>query len=137
MNKVELIGRLVKDPNVSVSASGVKVGRYTLAVDRPNSGTADFIQCVVFMGGADFVEKYLAKGMKIAIVGRIQTGSYEKGGHTVYTTDVVVESHEFCEKKSTAPLPQASVAPQSYYDKSNYTQQTQTTSEPDYDDLPF
>lgn len=105
MNKVIIIGRLTKDPDVRDSGSS-KVGRYTLAVDRKfkqdNSPTADFIPCVVFGKSAEFAEKYLRKGTKMAIIGRIQTGSYKnKDGQTVYTTDVVVEEQEFAESKGS------------------------------------
>lgn len=107
MNRVIIMGRLVRDPDVRVSQSGTKVVRYTLAVDRRRKGdnsaeqSADFISCIAFGKGADFAELYLHKGMKIAIEGRIQTGSYtDKEGHKVYTTDIIVDSHEFCESKS-------------------------------------
>ena len=106
MNKVILMGRLTKD--VAASHSGeTTVARYTLAVDRRfkregDAQTADFIGCVVFGKSAEFAEKYFRKGTKIAIVGRIQTGSYKnKDGQTIYTTDVVVEEQEFAESKAT------------------------------------
>lgn len=101
MNKVMLIGRLTKDPEVRYSqgAEQMAIARYTLAVQR-NKDEADFISCVAFGGAGEFAERYLQKGMKIAVVGHIQTGSYEnKDKQRVYTTDVVVESHEFCESK--------------------------------------
>lgn len=109
MNNVILCGRLTKDPLVNVSQNGnIAIARYTLAVDRrfkPENGqgpTADFISCVCFGKTAEFAEKYLHKGMKMLIRGRIQTGSYQnKEGHTVYTTDIVVEDHEFVEKKAS------------------------------------
>ena len=96
MNNVCLSGRLTKDPIVHDGAT--KVARYTLAVKR-RGDESDFISCVTFSGGADFAEKYLKKGIKINVVGRLQTGRYEKDGRTVYTTDVVVQEHEFCERK--------------------------------------
>ncbi len=114
MNKVILIGRLTKDPEVrySQTAQGsTAVARYTLAVDRKfkrdGDQEADFINCVAFGKPAEFVEKYLKKGTKIAIEGRIQTGSYtNKDGQKVYTTDIVAEGHEFCEsKKQEEPQP--------------------------------
>lgn len=101
MNKVMLIGRLTREPDVRYSNNQEQtcVARYTLAVQR-NKDEADFIGCVAFGRAGEFAEKYLTKGMKIAIVGRIQTGQYkDKDGETHYTTDVVVESHEFCEPR--------------------------------------
>lgn len=102
------MGRLTRDPDVRYSngANGsTAVARYTLAVDRRfkkdgDEQTADFINCVAFGKNGEFAEKYLRQGTKIAIVGRIQTGSYtNKDGQKVYTTDIVVEEHEFCESK--------------------------------------
>ena len=100
MNKVMLIGRLTKDPDIRYANNDDQtcIARYTLAVQR-NKDEADFISCVAFGGSGEFAEKYLRQGMKIGIVGHIQTGSYEKDKKKVYTTDVVVESHEFCESK--------------------------------------
>ena len=107
MNKVILIGRVVRDADIRYSqgANTTCVARYTLAVDRKfkqeGQPTADFINCIAFGKLGEFAEKYLHKGVKIAVVGRIQTGSYKnKDGNTVYTTDVVVEEQEFCESKS-------------------------------------
>ena len=101
MNKVYLIGRLTKDPETRYS-NNLGVARYTLAVDRRGKkDEADFINCVTFDQGAAFAEKYLYKGIKIAVAGRLQTGSYtNKEGRKVYTTDVVVEEHEFVEKRT-------------------------------------
>ena len=107
MNKVIMIGRLVKDPDIRYSqgANATCVARYTLAVDRKfkqeGQPTADFINCIAFGKLGEFAEKYLHKGVKIVVTGRIQTGSYtNKDGQKVYTTDVVVEEQEFCESKS-------------------------------------
>ena len=100
MNKVILMGRLTKDPDCH--GGETPFARYTLAVDRYGEG-ADFISCVAFKKGAEFAEKYLKKGTKIAVVGHIQTGKYtNKDGQTVYTTDVIVESQEFCESKKAS-----------------------------------
>jgi single-strand DNA-binding protein len=106
MNKVILIGRLTKDPEVRYSQNGTEnmaVARFSLAVDRKfkrdGDVTTDFINCVAFAKNGEFAEKYLKKGTKIAIEGRIQTGSYEKDGKKVYTTDIVVEGYDFCESK--------------------------------------
>ena len=108
MNKVIEIGRLTKDPEIRYSqgANTTCIARYTLAVDRKfkqeGQPTADFINCIAFGKLGEFAEKYLHKGTKIAVTGRIQTGSYKKkDGNTVYTTDVVVEEQEFCESKSS------------------------------------
>ena len=107
MNKTILIGRLTKDPDVRRTGedNSMVVARYTLAVDRrvkkEDDNNADFINCVVFGKGAEFAEKYLTKGMKIAVTGRIQTGSFtNKDGNKVYTTDVIIEEQEFCESKN-------------------------------------
>lgn len=100
MNQFNAIGRLTKDPDIRQTQSGKKVARYTLAIDRQGDGT-DFIPCMAWERGADFAEKYLHKGMKIGITGRIQTGSYDdKDGKKVYTTDIVVNQHYFCESKA-------------------------------------
>lgn len=116
MNSVTLIGRLVRDPDIR-QAGETKVARYTLAVDRFSKNEeqkADFISCVAFGRYADFAELYLHQGMKIAVAGRIQTGSYTKNdGTKVYTTDVVVNAHEFCEKRGEeAPAPAPAPAPE-------------------------
>lgn len=107
MNKVILIGRLTRDPEVRYSQgdNSLAIARYSLAVDRrfkrPGEADADFINCVTFGKAAEFAEKYLKQGTKIAVTGRIQTGSYtNKDGQKVYTTDVVVEEHEFAESKN-------------------------------------
>ena len=107
MNKVILMGRLTRDPDVRYSAgeNSTAVARYTLAVDRrfhrDGDATADFIGCVAFGRQAEFAEKYLRQGTKIAITGRIQTGSYtNREGQKVYTTAVVVEEQEFAESKN-------------------------------------
>lgn len=101
MNKVVLMGRLTADPDVKTVQGNdpLKIARYTLAVDRRGDKT-DFPVCKCFGKTADFVEKYLKKGTKILIEGQIQTGSYEKkNGDTVYTTEVIVDHHEFCERR--------------------------------------
>lgn len=106
MNRVTLIGRATKDPSISYAQNGgMTIARYTLAVDRRGKDQqADFISCVAFGKSAEFAEKYLKKGTKIAVNGRIQTGSYKnKDGQTVYTTDVVIEDHEFVESKKQEP----------------------------------
>lgn len=106
MNKVILMGRLTKDPDMRGEGTNL-VARYSLAVDRrfkDNDGNyqTDFINIVVFGKGAEFAEKYLKKGIKVVVTGRIQTGSYtNKDGQKVYTTDVIAEDQEFAESKSS------------------------------------
>ncbi|RKM60301.1 MULTISPECIES: single-stranded DNA-binding protein [unclassified Butyrivibrio] len=112
MNKVILVGRLTRDPDVRYSQgdTATAVARYTLAVDRrfarrdqQDAQTADFIGIVAFGRAGEFAEKYLKKGTKVIVTGRIQTGSYtNKDGVKVYTTDVVAEDQEFAESKNAA-----------------------------------
>lgn len=110
MNKVILMGRLTRDPEVRYSSGDnqMAIARYSLAVDRrkgknDDQPSADFINCVAFGRSAEFAEKYFHKGLKITVAGRIQTGSYtNKDGQKVYTTDVVVEEQEFAESKAAS-----------------------------------
>ncbi|MCI8322125.1 MAG: single-stranded DNA-binding protein [Lachnospiraceae bacterium] len=119
MNKVILMGRLTRDPEVRYSQgeNATAIARYTLAVDRRfnrnnDDQTADFISCVAFGRSGEFAEKYLHKGTKIAVTGRIQTGSYtNKDGVKVYTTDVVVEDQEFAESKNASQQAGGDYAP--------------------------
>ena len=126
MNKVILMGRLTRDPEVRYSQGeqATAIARYTVAVDRRfkrdgDAQTADFIGCVAFGRQGEFAEKYFRKGTKVVITGRIQTGSYtNKDGQKVYTTDVVVEEQEFVESKANSgansgfqPGPSPSPAP--------------------------
>ena len=106
MNKVVLMGRLTRDPEVryTTGEKPTAIARYTLAVDRrfkkEGQQNADFITCVAFGRDGEFAEKYLKQGTKVCISGRIQTGSYtNRDGHKVYTTDIVVEEHDFAESK--------------------------------------
>ena len=109
MNRVILMGRLTRDPDIRYSQSGdnMAIGRFTVAVDRrqrrdaSDQQTADFIPCVCFGRTAEFAEKYLRQGTKVVVSGRIQTGSYtNKDGQKVYTTEVVLDDIEFAESKS-------------------------------------
>ena len=109
MNKVILMGRLTRDPEVRYSAgeNSLAIARYTLAVDRrfkrDGEATADFISCVVFGKQAEFAEKYFRQGIRIVVSGRIQTGSHtNRDGVKVYTTEVVVEEQEFAESKAVS-----------------------------------
>ena len=109
MNKVVLVGRLTRDPEVRYSQgdNATAVARYTLAVDRrfrrDGEPTADFIPCVIFGRSAEFAEKYFRQGMRVLVSGRIQTGSYtNRDGQKVYTTDIVVDDQEFADSKNSA-----------------------------------
>lgn len=109
MNKVILMERLTRDPEVRYSSgeNALAIARYTLAVDRrfhkDNEASADFIGCVAFGKGGEFAEKYLRQGTKIVVTGRIQTGSYtNREGQKVYTTEIVVEDQEFAESKAAS-----------------------------------
>lgn len=109
MNKVILIGRLTRDPEIRYTQgeNSMAVARFTLAVDRrfkrDNQPTADFISCICFRKTAEFVEKYCKKGTKLAVDGSWQTGSYtNKDGNKVYTNDCLVDNCEFAESKATA-----------------------------------
>lgn len=108
MNKVILMGRLTRDPDIRYTqgAEPMAIARYTLAVDRrirrEGEAAADFISCVAFGKIAEVAEKYLNKGTKIIISGRLQTGSYtDRDGRKVYTTEVIVEDQEFAESKKS------------------------------------
>ena len=121
MNKVILMGRLTRDPEVRYSQgeNATAVARYSLAVDRrfrrEGEPTADFINCVAFGRAAEFAERYLRQGTRIVVCGRIQTGSYtNRDGVKVYTTDVVVEEQEFAESKAAS----GSAAPANNYQAS-------------------
>ena len=109
MNKFMFTGRLTRDPETRETANGTKVAHYTLAVDRPRRNGedqgADFFRITAYAGTAEFVSKYLRKGVKIIAEGRITTGSYtdKETGKTVYTTDFIVNNHEFCEPRRSNP----------------------------------
>ncbi len=142
MNKVVLMGRLTRDPDIRYTQGDNQkaIARYTLAVDRrykkDGEQAADFISCVAFGKMAEHVEKYYHKGIKVVISGRIQTGSYDhKDGYKVYTTDVVVEEQEFAESKSSSAANEATGF-------NNVGSTTQTSSDgfmsvPDDADLPW
>ena len=111
MNKVILMGRLTRDPEVRYSSGerSMAIARYTLAVDRRgrrsegSEQTADFIPCVAFNKSGEFAEKYFRQGMRVLISGRIQTGSYtNKEGQKVYTTEVIIEDQEFADSKNSS-----------------------------------
>lgn len=132
MNKVVLLGRLTRDPEIRTAAgeSGTTIARFTLAVNRrfrrDGEPNADFISCVAFGRTAEFIEKYITKGRQICVSGRIQTGSYtNKDNQRIYTTDVVVEEVDFADSRrddaatdapaadpaGAMPAPQTAAAP--------------------------
>ena len=118
MNKCMIKGRLCADPDVRYSKTqkgeNLCIARYRIAVNRKtNKDEADYIGCVAMGKNGEFAEKYLKKGQEILVIGRIQTGSYtNKDNQKVYTTDVVVEEHEFCGTKADAPQEKPQSAPQ-------------------------
>lgn len=142
MNSVNLIGRLVRDPEVRYSQSGMAILRFTVAVDRKlskdkreeaqanNQPTADFISCTAFGKTAEVIANYHSKGSQIAVEGRIQTGSYEKDGRTIYTTDVLVNSITFVGSKNNN-------SGGGNYQNSNNQQDDEGFFPVDNDDIPF
>ena len=130
MNKCMLMGRLTKDPDVRYSQgeNSRPIARFTLAVDRRRTNAdgqreADFISCVAFDRAAEFAERYLHKGSKIAVTGRIQTGSYtNRDGQKVYTTDVIIEDHEFAESRQQAQNGGYQAQPNNYRPASQQSQ---------------
>jgi single-strand DNA-binding protein len=130
MNRVILMGRLTRDPEIRYSQSdnSMAIARYTLAVDRrgrrdqnnDNQQTADFIRCIAFGRSAEFAEKYMHQGMRMLVSGRIQTGSYtNKDGQTVYTTDVIVDDQEFADSKGAGAGNGGSYANNRSYNNNN------------------
>lgn len=142
MNKVILMGRLTRDPEVRYSAgeNATAIARYTLAADRKykqeGQQNADFIQCIAFGKSAEFAEKYFRKGMKIAITGRVQTGSYtNKEGQKVYTTDVVIEEQEFDEGKNSSGADREA-RDEAALQQSGYKQSSMTTGDDGFMHIP-
>lgn len=121
MNRTILAGRLTADPDVryTTGQEPMAVASYTLAVQRDFKNKdgeyeADFIRCKAFGKRGEFVEKYLHKGMKIIAEGRLQTGTYENDGQTHYTTDLIVDKHEFCESRKSGQHKQGQQQGQDY-----------------------
>ena len=145
MNKVILMGRLTRDPEVRYSQTSdgqMAIARYTLAVDRRfnrnGDQSADFIGCVAFGKSAEFAEKYLKQGTKIAITGRIQTGNYtNKDGVKIYTTDVVIEEQEFAESKAASQNSNGGYHPEGRPDPGNAGGDFMSIPYGIEDDLPF
>ena len=143
MNKVILCGRLVRDPDIRTSQgqNPILTARYTLAVDRrfkrDGGDNTDFISCVAFGKTAEFAEIYLHKGMKILVTGRIQTGSYtNRDGNKVYTTDIVVEEHEFVEPRTASGVSNTAAPPAQEY-VSQKTEDCINVDTDFEDELPF
>lgn len=135
MNNVTLIGRLVKDPEITYTTNKIAVCRFTIAVDRrfksDNQPTADFIPVVAWRKTAEFVAKYFSKGNRIALTGQIQTRSWDDtAGNKHYVTEVVADNVEFCESKKSDE-PHKSAPEPGYYDGDN------EYAALDDDDLPF
>lgn len=147
MNKVILMGRLTRDPEVRYSQgdNATAIARFTLAVDRrirDNEASADYINCVSFGRSAEFAEKYFHKGTKIVIAGRIQTGSYtNKDGQKVYTTDIVIEEQDFAESKAASQQNNSGNTQNTLNSRQTQQPKPQTSSDgfmnADDDDLPF
>lgn len=115
MNIVTLMGRLTAEPELKSTQNGLNYCRFNIAVDRPTSKDkerqTDFISCVAWRTTAEFICKYFSKGSRIALNGSIQTGSYEKDGQKVYTTDVIAEKVYFCESKQSQQSQQSQQEP--------------------------
>lgn len=148
MNKVILMGRLTRDPEVRYSQgeSATAIARFTLAVDRrikrDNEASVDYINCVSFGRSAEFAEKYFHKGTKIVIAGRIQTGNYtNKDGRKVYTTDIVIEEQDFAESKAASQQNNSGNTKNTSNSRQTQQPNQQTSSDgfmsADDDDLPF
>lgn len=150
MNSVHLLGRITQDLNLQYTQNNVAYLNFTVACDRRfknqnGERQADFISCKAFKQSAEFIAKYFGKGKKIAIVGTIQTGKYDKNGTTVYTTDVIVDQAEFVEKMeqtAQAPAPAAPEPPKTDTSKIMERIQEQKTFEEELEklddlDLPF
>ena len=103
MNKTILHGRLTRDPEIRYTQTGTAIARFTLAVNRMKKDEADFISCKAFGKTAEIMEKYIKKGTEIMLCGRIETGSYEKDGKKVFTTDVIADEIDFVGKKEEKP----------------------------------
>ena len=103
MNKAILVGRLTRNPEARDTQGGTKVARFALAINRRGKdGGTDYINCTAFGKTAELAAQYLSKGSRVGVVGRIQTGSYERDGHKVYTTDVICDEVEFLETRAEA-----------------------------------
>ncbi len=141
MNKVILMGRLTRDPEVRYSQgdNATAIAKFALAVNRKtkreNETSADYINCISFGRSAEFAEKYFRKGTKIVILGRIQTGSYtNRDGQKVYTTDIVIEEQDFAESKSAS---QQNNSGSTHNTSNNWQTNTDVFTNTDDEGLPF
>ena len=143
MNKVLLIGRLTRDVELRKTQSGMSFARFTLAVNRrfksndPQGQDADFISCVAWDKRAEVMYQYLGKGSLVGIEGRIQTGSYERDGQRVYTTDVVVENFDFLESRQQRQQAQAQSQPYFPDDTSYASSPVEENANEDFDSEPI
>lgn len=134
MNKVMLIGRITRDPELRYTSSNIPSVRFTLAVNRPfenqnGERETDFINIIVWRKQAENVKKYVSKGSLVAVEGRIQTGSYEKDGQRVYTTDVVADNVQFLESKSQSQSRQEEMTPADFAFNNDSAQTTDMSEE--------
>ncbi len=134
MNKVCLIGRITRDPELRYTSSNIPTVRFTLAVNRTFTSQngereADFINVVVWRNQAENVKKYVGKGSLVAVEGRIQTGSYEKDGQKIYTTDVVADNVQFLESKAQSQNRSEEMTPADFANESSNVSQTTDMSE--------
>ena len=132
MNNVVLMGRMVRDPELRFSSSGKAFARFTIAVNRTKDNT-DFISCVAWEKTAESIAEYFRKGQRILLQGSIQTGSYEKNGQTVYTTDVLVNRFEFVESNSSSSG--SGYSQQSFNNNNNQAVKNNNSFEDDNDDM--
>lgn len=143
MNSVSLVGRLTKEIELRKTSSNISVCQFTLAVDKkikskdPNSPTADFINCVVWRQGADFLGRYSHKGSIVGVEGQITTRSYEKDGRTIYVTEVMADNVSLYDQKEKENVSKK----EERYEKPREEKVRQTSIDPyaylDDDDLPF
>ena len=134
MNRVELVGRITRDPELRYTSSSIASVRFTLAVNRPfqnqnGEREADFINIVAWRNQAENIKKYVSKGNLISVEGRIQTGSYEKDGQRIYTTDVVADNVQFLEPKSQSQRVQEEITPADFANNTESSSQTTDMSE--------
>lgn len=138
MNSVNIVGRLTKDIEITKTQGGTSVGKFTIAVNRKfkqeGQPEADFIRCIAWGKTTEIMAQYLSKGSQLGVTGRIQTGSYDKDGKTVYTTDVVVESFDFLEPKKDKEKVDYGYSQQQAQDD---LRQEVDESDTSYSDLPF